>query len=212
MASPAANMVLFPLAATGQEAIIQYNTTIITGANAREVRNANWQDGRYKYNLKFSIRSLADVRVLQAFFHVVKGRETAFLFKDLFDYQIPLNQTAYAGDGVKKTFPVVKNYTDVTGNGYTRPISKYLASSLAVYLDGGKVTGGLTKDDAGGTFTFATAPSSGQTITFKVAEFYVPIRFDSDELPANLEAYWDDPASGGFGNVALPDIPAIEVK
>ncbi len=54
-------------------------------------------------------------------------------------------------------------------------------------------------------------PPGTSTMEFQITEFFIPVRFDIDELPMDMLNYW---VQGGANtsNVEVPDIPMIEVR
>jgi uncharacterized protein (TIGR02217 family) len=65
----------------------------------------------------------------------------------------------------------------------------------------------VTKDPDTGQLTFGTAPAEGAIVTAE-CEFDVPVRFDTDELDIQAEAYLGGDGSSGV----IPDIPLVEIR
>ena len=208
---------LFPLEVSSWEASPVFNTDITVGRNGQEVRNALWQDPLHEFNAAFAVRSYDDIETLKTFFLVMRGQEQSFLIKDWSDYKVD-DWTAFAEtvDGTRTTFQLIKNYVHGVAGTYTRTITKPKA------IEG---VGGVQIRDNGvtvnvadysfssvtGIVTFGVAPLAGHTIDFKIDEFYVPVRFMTDQLPVQLLNYWVA-AGADISNVGVPDIPMREVR
>ena len=219
----AINETLFPLTLSRLNARPVWNTTIVVGSGGHESRNANWQDVLYKYNAGFSIKTYADIDTLASFFNVVKGRETAFLIKDQMDFQVSSwTEFGETITGASQTFQLFRRYSDALSNTYDRNITKVDGSQVEIQTDPGSVAltydasppptaeTHFSVDDATGLVTIDPA-ASVTNIYFKVPLFYIPVRFDTDELPIDLLNYWIA-SSTDTGNVQIPDIPLMETR
>ncbi|GJE41914.1 hypothetical protein AEGHOMDF_1084 [Methylobacterium soli] len=83
-----------------------------------------------------------------------------------------------------------------------RAIAKPVAESVRIAVGGVEVARArFTCEAATGLVTFVAAPPPGALITAGFA-FDVPVRFDTDELTVNLEAF----AAG-----EIPKVPLIEI-
>lgn len=198
-----------------------FKTDITVGSNGQEARNANWQDALWKYNAAYSIKSRDDVATLQAFFLACYGREHAFNVQAGDDYKIPHSgstpQSIGTGDGSDATWQIYKRYTDSGGYTYDRIITRPSAttSDLAVYVAASLKTHTThyTYSTTTGiiTFTGGNIPTGGQAITITLAKFYVPMRFDIDELDIDMLNWWVDSGTD-YSLAQIPQIPLIEVR
>lgn len=204
----------FPLEVGRWGATPMYNTDITVGKAGYEVRNANWQDPLYKFNAAFAIKSYADINTLVSFFHAVKGREQSFLVKDYSDYEVA-RTTIGTGDGSDTTFQLVKVYINAVAGNYTRTITKPKAiegvGGVRVWVNNVELsTSAFSFSSTTGIITIPSPPSVGHAVEASCDEFYVPVRFDTDELPIELLNWWV--SSDDYANVQIPDIPLIEVR
>jgi uncharacterized protein (TIGR02217 family) len=170
-----------------------HSTTVQRTTSGHERRNVNWRYGLHRWDLAHAFRQFSpsvaerDIGVLVAFFQARRGRAFAFRFKDWVDHQAD-PQVLGTGDGVARTFQLVKWYGDAAG-AYRRVITKPVAGTVRVYLDGteqggsvwslGHVTGLLTLDDP---------PAEGVQVLAGF-EFDVPVRFDMDKMDITIENY-----------------------
>lgn len=208
------NLVQFPLTVSEWSKSVAYLTDVIVGRNGQEVRNAIWQDPLHRFNASFSIKTYADVQSLVVFFHAMRGREQAFLVKDWADFEITdWTQSSNTANSSRTQFQLVKRYTQtigVTTSEYVRTIKHPKVSSVTCQVAGSPVTP-TSVNLSTGVVTLPSAPTTGQSVTFKCTEFYVPVRFDIDELPVEMLNYWV--ASGANkSNVQIPEIPLVEVR
>lgn len=212
---------VYPIALSKMMRSPTYHTDIFQGRSGREVRNAVWQDPLYRYNAASGIRTRADVATLEAFFHTVKGKETGFLLQDLQDYAIPQTggtpQSIGTGDGSDLTWQIYKRYTNALGTNYDRTITRpsSTTSQLQVYVNGVNKTNPTHYSYSATTgiitFTGGNAPPNGQSITITLETFYVPVRFDTDQLDVDLLVHWVD-AGTPYTLGDVPNIPLVEVR
>lgn len=208
------NLVQFPLSVSEWQKSVSYMTDIVAGRNGQEVRNAIWQDPLLKFNASFSVKSYQDIQDLTIFFHAMRGREQAFLVKDWADFEITeWTQSSNTANGTRTEFQLVKRYTQtigVTTSTYVRTIKHPKSGSVTCQVNGSPVTPSSVNLSTG-VVTLPSAPTNGQSVTFKCTEFYVPVRFDIDELPVEMLNYWV--ASGANkSQVDVPEIPLVEVR
>lgn len=201
-----------------------FNTTVIVGANGQEVRNAEWQDPLHRYNAAFAVKTYDDIETLKSFFYIMRGREQGFLIKDFQDYNVTDWTTVRETlTGAEQQFQLYKEYTVVVAGSpqtYQRDITRVAADSVRLKADSVERTYAFYPptaethfyvNDFTGQISY-DPPSSGSTVEFLVPLFYVPVRFESDELPIDLLTYWLDSGGADNGNVQVPDIPMIEVR
>ena len=181
-------------------------TEIVTLGSGREERNARWAGSRRRYDAGLGIRSLDALHDVIRFFEERRGRLIGFRFKDHADFRsgppsrLPQagDQRQATGDGVTRSFALIKTYG--SANPYVRRITKPVAGSLKVAVDG--VPAATSLDSITGTFTFTSPPAQGAVITAGF-EFDVPVRFDTDRIAVSMASYQ-------AGEV--PDVPVIEVR
>lgn len=163
-------------------------TQIVELASGDEERNASWANSRRRYDAAYGIRRADDLAAVVAFFEARNGRLHGFRWKDWGDYKsclpsgspAPTDQAIGTGDGVATAFQLVRAYTSGAQT-WTRTITKPVAGTVAVALDGVLQTSGWSVDTTTGLVTFTTALASGIAITAGF-EFDVPVRLDTDQL------------------------------
>jgi uncharacterized protein (TIGR02217 family) len=214
MPDPAFHDVRFPLAiALGARGGPERRTEIVTSATGREERNQRWALSRRKYDAGYGVRSVEELAEIVAFFEERRGRLYGFRFRDRLDWSSapknaqpgPLDQPLGAGDGVQTAFQLTKRY-GVDFAPYARPITKPVAGSVLVSVDGSVVQAGIAFDcdPLTGLVTFRTGhvPPAGALLKAGF-RFDVPVRFDTDFLEVDLSA---------FEAGAIPNIPLIEIR
>jgi len=184
-------------------------TQIVELASGDEERNASWANSRRRYDAVYGIRRADDLAAVVAFFEARNGRLYGFRWKDWGDYKSCLpsgvpsatDQGIGAGDGATTAFQLVKAYTSGAQT-WTRTITKPVAGTVTVALNGIAQASGWSVDTTTGLVTFTTAPVSSVAITAGF-EFDVPVRFDTDQLDVthDLER---------LGSIT--SIPLIEVR
>lgn len=205
----------FPITISSLSRRLRYQTDITVGKNAQEVRNAVWQDPLYAYNLGFNIKDYADIRTIETLFYMVRGREQSFLVLDQGDFKVERTQIG-TGNGSATTFQLVKKYVHAVIGTYTRNITKPKqvegVGGVRVWVNNVELTPAeYSFSSVTGIITIPTPPPSSQAVEASCDEFYVPVRFDIDELPTDMMSYWV--ASGADkSNVQIPEIPLVEVR
>ncbi|MGG7518519.1 phage distal tail protein, Rcc01695 family [Allorhizobium undicola] len=184
-------------------------TDIVNLSNGRESRNQRWAGSRRSYDAGSGVKSLADLYTVLEFFEARRGRLTGFRFRDPLDHAsarpgqavTAFDQLIGNGDGANRRFQLVKTYGDAAG-GFTRSIAKPVSGTVKLAVGGvALASGDFTLDAASGTVTLATAPATGVAVQAGF-EFDVPVRFDTDTMEVNLEA---------FNAGSIPSIPLVEI-
>ena len=168
-------------------------TQVVELASGDEERNASWADSRRRYDIAYGIRRADDLAAVVAFFEARNGRLHGFRFKDWADFKSclpsqspgPNNQPIGTGNGAATLFQLVKRYTS-GAQSWTRAITKPVAGTVIIALNGTPQPSGWSVSTATGLITFTTAPAAGIAITAGF-EFDVPVRFDTDALDVTLD-------------------------
>lgn len=168
-------------------------TQIVELASGAEERNASWANSRRRYDVAYGIRRADDLAAVVAFFEARNGRLHGFRFKDWADFKSclpsqtpgPTNQPIGTGNGSTNNFQLTKRYTS-GAQSWTRAITKPVAGSVTIALNGTPQASGWSVSTTTGLITFVTAPAAGVAITAGF-EFDVPVRFDTDSLDVTLD-------------------------
>ena len=155
-------------------------------ARGHEKRNVNWAEARGRWDVASGLKKQAQIDELIAFFRARRGKAYGFRFKDWTDYKAT-GQLLGTGDDVLTQFQLVKHYP--SGSVIeVRTITKPVAGTVKVYLDGVEQLSGWSVDTTTGLVTFGTAPALGVEVTADF-EFDVPVRFDTDHMAVTIETY-----------------------
>lgn len=199
--------VRFPLdIALGARGGPERRTDVVTLASGREERNARWARSRRRYNAGYGVKSVADMQAVLAFFEERRGRFHGFLWRDGLDCSsgagtpTPLDQVIGTGDGVRTSFALVKRYGGAF-DPYDRVITKPVAGTVRIGVDGVEVVGGWNVDLLTGVVGFSAPPAMGAVVTAGFL-FDVPVRFDSDRLDIEMTS---------FDGAQVPNIPLVEI-
>lgn len=111
-----------------------------------------------------------------------------------------LDQAIGTGDGARTSFQLTKRY-GADFDPYLRPITRPVAATVRVAVDGLEQASGWTVDEATGVIGFAVAPANGAAVTAGFL-FDVPVRFDTDRLDVELSS---------FEGAEAPSIPVVEI-
>ena len=168
-------------------------TQIVELASGDEERNASWANSRRRYDVAYGIRRADDLAAVVAFFEARNGRLHGFRFKDWGDHKsclpsgtpAPTDQIIGTSDGTTTVFQLVKRYASGSQI-WPRTITKPVAGTVRVALNGAEQLGGWSVDTTTGVVTFDTTPTADVAITAGFA-FDVPVRFDTDALDVTLD-------------------------
>lgn len=185
--------------AFGSTGGVERRTEVVTLGSGFERRSTPWAQGRRRWLIGASLRSLADMAELVAFFEARRGRLYGFRFRDFMDFRsgapgaVPTatDQAIGTGDGTTTQFQLVKG---------DRVIAKPVAGSVIVAVDGAPVE--AEAEAATGLVTLNAAPAEGAVVTAGFL-FEVPVRFDADRIDVTLESF-------DAGRMAA--VPLVEVR
>jgi uncharacterized protein (TIGR02217 family) len=191
-----------------------FSTVVNQGFSGQEQRNRNWANSRGKWKIslltpppsQFPGTRQQFVDLLNAFFDVVGGKADGFRLYDHKDHTGLAQPLITVTGGVQLAISRV-----IGGRTYVQPISKpitaavndYQGNALAntVFLHGTSTP--VTVDPTTG---LVTGQSAGTLVDF---QFHYPVRFDTDELPLQVE---ESAIKNGAGPIVnLTSIPLIEV-
>ena len=129
-------------------------------ARGHEKRNVNWAQARGRWDVASGLKKQAQIDELIAFFRARRGKAYGFRFKDWTDYKAT-GQLLGTGDDAQTQFQLVKHYP--SGSVIeVRTITKPVAGTVKVYLDGVEQLSGWSVDTTTGLVTFGTAPALGR--------------------------------------------------
>lgn len=201
-----------------------FSTDIQEGLNGFEVRSANWQDSRRRFNASPGIKNQEHVRLVRAFHMACMGAEIGFLLRDWSDYSVTETQDFILNGGVATTayeqgvsqavgaptltatvFQLQKLYH----NGYRphrRTIRRPQSGTVTLYNPStfALIGSGYSIDYDTGLVTFDVAPGFAPNWR---GNFYVPVRFESDEVEWSLFRF---NASTKKGVGEHPDVVLVE--
>lgn len=184
-------------------------TDITQLASGGEHRNTPHAQSRRSYNAGAGIKTIDELHDLITFFEARFGQLHSFRFRDPLDFKscrpgeqiTPADQIIGTGDGAKRSFKLMKSYSDDAGK-YVRRITKPALGTVKVAINGAEILPSEFQVNAlTGEIIFNSVPPSESVITAGF-EFDVPVRFDTSKLDVALEA---------FGAGQAVNIPLIEV-
>jgi len=181
MTTPFINVAFPDAVARGATGGPSFLTDIVTLGSGEEQRNVCWEQAKCKFNIGTGIRTRAQMAAVIAHFRVAMGRAYSFPFKDWADYDATDQQMVSSTTTV---FQLVKRYS-LGGGQHVRTITKPVNGSVVIKVNGSIVTP-ASIDYLTGLVTFSASPAATPTATF---QFSVPVRFDMDHLPIQVENY-----------------------
>jgi uncharacterized protein (TIGR02217 family) len=109
---------------------------------------------------------------------------------------------------VAVAFQLVKSYGTVQP--WARRITKPVAGSVRVSVDGVETGAGWSVDHLTGVVAFLAPPAAGAAIRAGFL-FDVPVRFEEQSLALDMAFFFQRPDGTGQGVGSVPAIPLIEV-
>lgn len=190
-----------------------FRTEIVTTGGGYEQRNMAWSRALRRFRVVRPPERAADFSPVLAFFLARGGRARAFRVKDWLDFTsrddptqavTPTDQAIGTGDGTTTAFQLTKTYAASGGLAYQASVSKPVAATVRVAVDGLEKTEGpdWTVDTTTGVVTFGTAPAVDAAITAGF-QYDVPARFDADALEIERR---------GNTIVQWPELGIVEVR
>jgi len=198
-----------------------FNTNIVVTDGGSEERVARWQSAKRQYDVRYGIKSPDQMSKVKDFFLARTGALIGFRYKDWQDYDSTAKGHSYisdgssvsvtntdqqlgSGDGSTTRFQLIKRYNDGLQT-VIRNITKPVAGTVVVALNGVNQTTGWTVDTTTGLITFTSAPALGVTVTAGF-QFDTPVRFGAD-ADKSLMASQDDFGYGSLEPIPLQEIP-----
>ncbi|MEF3045575.1 DUF2460 domain-containing protein, partial [Pseudotabrizicola sp. L79] len=134
-------------------------------ASGAEERNASWANSRRRYDVAYGIRRADDLAAVVAFFDARNGRLHGFRFKDWAEFKSclpsktpgPTNHQIRSGNGPATLCQLPTRKTS-GAQSWTRAITKPVAGSVTIALNGATQASGWSVSTATGLVTFTTAP------------------------------------------------------
>ena len=188
-------------------------TDIVVLGSGHEERNSRWAHSRRRFNAGLGVRTLEQIHQVISFFEARRGQLYGFRWKDPTDHKScgpsksasPTDQFIADTNGTDSEYHLRKTYLS-GGAAYIRPITKPVAGTVRVALNGTELEEGtqFTVQPLTGVVRFRPGhvPGAGQELTAGF-EFDVPVRFDTGALEINLAA---------FEAGDIPDIPIVEIR
>jgi uncharacterized protein (TIGR02217 family) len=174
-----------PTPAFGFQGGPQFQTTVVTLASGRELRNVDWSVAKHSYSSPFLNISLNDFRNIKSLFMACRGQAYGFRFRDWMDYQAD-NEPVGVSDGVTLVWQLIKTST-ADSISYVRTIKKPVADSFQLFTtapgEGNEPViqdpSSYSLDTTTGLVTLTGVIPAGATISWS-GTFDVPVRFASD--------------------------------
>ena len=192
-----------------------FKTDVVMFGNGSEYRNARWSIPLHRYDVRYAVKTRADLLNVYEFFIAQQGRANGFRVKDLWDFTTASDgksapatndMTIGTGDGIEVDFQLLKNYTKGAET-TARNILKPVAGTTVVEVNGTPTTA-FTIDTATGIITMNVAPPNTHVVKAG-CEFDVPVRFDTDDLSGvQLLLY----TTTGADIASIEAIPLVEIR
>lgn len=204
-----------PRIALGAQRRPRWNTTIVQVQSGRESSNQNWSRVRHQFDVSLAVRTASDYDEVVQHFHSVRGRAKAFPFRDAVDYRVEASRGILLDDYDSPTtaYQLAKTY-GTGADRYDRRITRPKGGTVAVYRLRGATTTDITSSCTISTTTGLVSITGGVVIGGDVlswsGQFYVPCRYDTDELPSIVVNR--NPGAAGELLVQCDSIPIVEIR
>ena len=187
-----------------------FSTRVITMANGRERRNADWDQPQHKFILPYGNISETAYRAMLQMFLNVRGRNEPFLYRNRLNY-IAQNQLVAVAEAGQTEFQLATTNL-IDGASYQMQVFALYApddvdGGLAVPVDpvievDGIETPVVVDHDRG---TITTSPMAGGEVLTWSGQFSHWVRFGSDQLAMSIEN------KGPTGFFISGDVEVVEV-
>ena len=179
----------------------RFRTEVVVLGSGHEQRNAEWSATRVRWDIAPGIQSAADLEAITAFWYARQGRLRGFRFKDHTDFAATGQVLISAVAGGETSAQLVRGYAS-GGQVHSRTITKPVAGSVQLYLDGAPLASSV--DTATGIVSFAVLPGGSPSAVLSADfEFDVPVRFDTDALEIRQVTHARD---------AVQSLPIVEIR
>lgn len=189
----------------------QWNTAITSMLSGFEATNQNWSQTRHAFDAGLAIRTASDYLQVKTHFHAMRGRAKSFPFLDPIDHTV--SQSAGVLTGAASALQMFYRYGDGAGV-YDRKITRPRTGTIAVF----RRRSGVTSDVTGSaTISYTTGvvaitgDVTGDTYAWS-GEFFVPCRYDVDQLPGAIVDRQPPGREKRELLVNVDSIPMLEVR
>lgn len=202
--------VTFPVAISREARVVtHFATQIVSAPSGHEQRISEWADARLEYDVGPGVRSLADVRTVQAFFRARRGPARAFRLRDPMDSSsaaddgapTPFDQPLGVGDGARQTFALNKAYGTPADDAQVRRIRYPANGTVRVAVAGVETQAFAIEPD--GIVRLDVPPPAGAAVTAGF-RFDVAVRFADERLDLAHVTH----GAGEAGSIALIEVRA----
>lgn len=201
--------------ALGAQRRAGWNTTVVQVMSGHESTNQNWSKARHSFDVSLAVRTASDYDAVVQHFHSVRGRAKKFPFRDALDYRVEASRGVLLDDGDSPTtgYHLAKIY-GTGADAYYRSITRPASGTVAIYRLRGATTTDITANATisytTGWVTFTGGAVQGGDVLSWSGQFFVPSRYDVDELPAVVVDR--QPGSSGELLVQCDSIAIVEVR
>ena len=179
----------------------RFRTEVVVLGSGHEQRNAEWSVARGRWDIAPGIQSPSDLDSMITFWYARQGRLRGFRFKDHTDFAATGQVLIASVAGGETSAQLVRTYASGP-QAHTRTITKPVAGTVQLYLDGAPIASGI--DTATGIASFAALPGGSPSGVLSADfEFDVPVRFDADTLEIRQVTHARD---------AIRSLPIVEIR
>lgn len=187
-----------------------FKTSIVTSVTGREQRNGEWATARGQYDVRYGIKTDAEIAQVIKFFYARNAMLYSFRYKDWTDYFVEEQNMLVFASGTS-TYQFFKRYSD-DGGTYDRTLTKLVDGSLegikvnGVASDLATIDATIDYDTGIMTIGGSTTLTDGDIVSVDYIEFDVLCRFDIDYLPVTVEEWQQNTVS----SIPLVEVPPDE--
>jgi uncharacterized protein (TIGR02217 family) len=201
--------ILFPEGiSAGCSVLPRFNNTIVRGLSGERDVQINWDAPLRRWDVSHVVKDRTRLAEFIDFWMTVRGDAYTFKFWDPSDFEVGTayvnDEIAYVGstqigtgNGVSTTFQLVKKYGGAV-NPLVRPISKPIAGTVKIYVNGVEKTSGVAIDYLTGVVTLTPAPPNTHPVAW-AGHFYCEASFENPDVLFRL----DSPQVGEWVNITL---------
>jgi len=167
---------------------VSWSTYLAQSVSGHENAIQNWSRNRHSFDVGFAVRTAADFAEVQEHFIKVRGRAKSFPMKDFLDFEVAASVGVLIEDeDVPGEYQLAKVY-GAGADEYQRVITRPRAGTVTVLRTRAGNTVDITSDTTIDYDTGVVIPDVGIVLETDLlawsGEFWVPSRYDTDDLPA----------------------------
>ncbi len=165
-----------------------FKSSVSKLASGNDTTVRHWLQPLGGWEIGYGIQTIADIKLVEAFFYARMGAGFKFRFKDWSDFEIS-QQEIGIGDAAETDFQMFKRYSDGSFF-FDRTITRLVSGTVRAWVNSDELfdPAGFSVDLDTGILTFVVAPPASELVE-AACEFDTPVRFAGDDLKKDVQSF-----------------------